>query len=146
MINRSSYFEGGHGQIFTVQAANPAAGANFLVSFDTDTIIKILSVNFTVVADANAANRVPLVFASAGAVFWSQAMGPVLPTANDTLRFSFIPGGTTVDHATAEGFVQGALAHPFIIPLGGFLNISLINIQVGDQISLISYAYEELQI
>lgn len=87
----------GGGQIKTVSSANPAAGSEISLSVPTGAIWRIIGCSFTLVTDANAANRrVHLRFDSAGGTRL-EFFGDQDQTATLTRHYSAAPIAGAID-------------------------------------------------
>lgn len=117
--------------------ANPAAGANFTYSVPDRTSLELISLDFNFAADANVANRYLIVSItySGWTLFRSRPSSAFTAGTNNDISVGagFCPpssGGTTL--ANQLSWPVGLVAPPNAI-----YSIAFLNIQVGDQISLV---------
>jgi hypothetical protein len=138
------------GQLVTHQGTDPAAGANFTLDVPEAKRWHVVSVQFRLVTDANAANRVCLVTGGDGTNAFCTSNVSDLQTANLTIDYHVSRGLNNLTFAPT-GALAGkrfsALAHDmWLRGLAGAsdnINIQVGNIQVGDQLSLIVIRFFE---
>jgi hypothetical protein len=119
--------------------ANPAAQTNYSFTF-SNLYAKILSVEFLLTTDGTAGNRRAFVAMenSAGAYgFFSYSESA--QAASTATRYIFSPG---LHDEIVNTLRQCTLASDFEMPVGGKLIVGAENMQAGDQISSIVFAYE----
>lgn len=154
---------GGGGQIQLIQLPNPAAGAQWEFTpglAGAGLWHRILAVRFTLLADANVANRtIRLVFMAGDPDLAIQpsTLGnelfngqfPLTITANQSTTFS---AGPSLDDAGAAGRAllasPGARLWPGITAIGGITRLIRtqgVGFQVGDQYSAINIWLETFQ-
>jgi hypothetical protein len=121
-----------------ITGVKPAAGANFSLAIDARWRWRIVTAVFTLVTDANAANRyVTLEYQDGSGVALVVDAAAVVVTANSTQRFA---------GSTARGVAEWAANTDVLFPLtpvfldgGGALTINVANKQVTDQLSAIRF-------
>lgn len=87
----------GHGRFITITGANPAAGAEISVTVPANTIWRLRSLNFTLVTDANAANRRVHVVLTTGGGQIINCFGTIDQTASLTRLYSVASYGSVPD-------------------------------------------------
>ena len=122
--------------------ANPAAGANFVITGPGQGGWRLISVRFTLATDANVAGREPALIFDDGttAAFQTVVRGGQAAT-------------TTQDYGTVPAAFDGGGADPFRglpwpekgvwLEPGWRVRSAILNIQAGDQISNIGFVVEE---
>lgn len=124
-----------------VPRANPAAGAGLTYTVGGRYWERIVSVDFKLVADANAANRiVSLAYQDQDGREYARAASPFAQTAAITTQYSFFVGGTQFGAAAAAA-IGGPLPALFLRP-GHKLVLAIAGVQVGDQVSLFTMYVE----
>lgn len=131
----------GRGYAEIVFGTAPAAGANFSYLIAGQYSTRILSAVFTLVCDANAANRaVTLDYVTPeGRVWASNGIGAVT-VANATQKYSGQIDRSHGEQATGTTYFF-AISDLFIDP-GNSIAINVANKQVGDQLSAITMVLE----
>lgn len=117
-----------------VTVASPPAATGFSKVVPGASRWRVQSVSFVLVADANAANRIPRVeyLDASGGVFAAVA-APFVLTANLTARFTFAIGVVQFG-ANAAAQIGASLPALHLNP-GLSVRVAVTGIQVGDQIS-----------
>lgn len=140
---RAVYPTEGPGNIFATQVSNPAAGADWTVTVGGGRRWRLQSFAATLVTSASVANRNVRAVLQDGAFhgLWQGAAQQNIP-ASTTAVVAAAPGQftSTVDITT----VNLPLPSPCIIPAGGVIKVSTLNIQAGDQWAGIWLSVEEL--
>lgn len=124
-----------------VAGASPAAGQNFQLKPDARWIHRLVACTYTLVADANAANRqVTLEYRDGSNLSYCVDGRALVVTANLTRRFNgSLARGSGEDVANADAYF--VVTPVFLIP-GHTLNIIVANIQAGDQLSAIQFLFD----
>jgi len=124
-----------------VQAASPAAGAEFTQAIESRYHTRLISLFVRLVTDANVANRtLRLEYRDAEGNVFDVCGNPVTYPANSTEDYSFSvfqPRGEW--EVAATNLVP---LHPILLPPTFDFHIEVNNIQVGDQLSRIRFYWE----
>lgn len=134
-------FAYGRGFLEVETPANPAAGANFSKTVDGRYVSRLVAVTFTLVTDANVANRVVSVDIQDGNGKLLNSRGPAVQIlAGTTQQFSadVNRGG---DDWISGGNVFFGLNSYYLEP-GRLVAITVASKQVGDQLSAIVLSWE----
>lgn len=131
----------GRGYEEIVKGTTPAAGANFIYKIEGQYSSRLLSIVFTFVADANAANRAITVdYCNPDAVVWaSNGYGAVITASTTQIHSGLIDRG--VSEWAAGTTVFFPLTDLFIDP-GNSIRINVGSKQATDQLSAISMVLE----
>ena len=119
-----------------VTIANPAAGADFTQTVDTNTIWALQSLQFTFGTDANAATRVIKLTLGQGATVMLTLSRQFTQAATLTVTYGFYPSNADAN-ASPGGQVQGTLPDRYFLVEGDVIASAITNIQVGDAFTLI---------
>ncbi len=120
----------------------PAVATGFTYTVPGTVLERVMSLSFVLVADANAANRICRVeyLAANGDVFASVA-APFTVTAAITSRLTFGVGLQQFG-ANAAAQIGGPLL-PIKLRSGLSVRVAVLNVQVGDQISVAYLSVEQ---
>lgn len=119
----------------------PAAGANFSASNDSRFYSRLIACTFTLVTDANVASRyVSLDYQDGNGLTLARNGVQGAVTASTTARFSF-DMHRTVSEANANSDVFAPLV-PLFVHAGQLVAITVVGIQVGDQLGTITLTFE----
>jgi hypothetical protein len=140
----SGTFAYGRGFTDVVPVADPAAGAGFTYTVGATYWERISSLAFTLVSDGNAANRqVTVTVKDSEPVALATVAAGGVQAASLTRTYSFVWNVGTANALAGTAFVAQA---PFLIMQTGFqVVVSIANVQVGDQLSLIRFYMERFQ-
>lgn len=117
-----------------ITVGSPAVATGFTHVVPQAVVQRVVLVSFVLVADGNAANRIPRVeyLNAAGAVFAAVA-APFAITAGVTARFTFAIG---IQQFGAAAAAQIGCALPDLLLMDGLaVRVAVAAIQAGDQIS-----------
>jgi hypothetical protein len=134
----------GIGYQHNLKATKPAAGANFTVTLSPNFYWRVQACVFTIVTDANAANRyitLQTTFGD-GVANWVNGAS-VTVSANTTQRFA-----GSADRTIAEWNTNTDVFFPIdrsFLRDGVQLAINVQNIQVGDQLSAIYFTFDRFE-
>ena len=124
-----------------VRRDNPAAGAEFTEALGGKFRVRLLTLFVRIVTDATVANRtLRLEYRDAADTVYAVMGNPVTYPASSTEDFAFSvfqPRGEW--EVAATNLVP---LHPLLLPPTHDFHIEVNNIQVGDQLSLISFWWE----
>jgi len=140
---RQTYLSGGRGHILTHVGTNPAAGVNYSAPLASVTIGHLLFVSFQLVCDANAATRDIYIMLDNGVIQYFVNLCDKSATANDTFTYHFGLNLPPIDKSATSGHVQGRLADQILVSSEAYIQITIGNIQAGDQLSNIHFVTEE---
>lgn len=122
------------GEIVTIVAPAPAAGADFNYAVPAGVRLRIHAVTFNLQCDANAANRQPTIYVTdpvGGTSFAAVCQATVI--ANSGTDFCFADGNRDMA-AAIGGFVTIPLSRSLVLKPGDILASDIQAMQVGDQI------------
>lgn len=133
----------GPSSIDTLSADTPSAGSNFSLTLPEGYTFLVLSCNLVIVTSAVVASRLFVLraYLADRQVFSMPATG--LQTASETLYYSLYPGATPWDGSAATLDMIAPLSGTPILPGGSRLISDLWNIDVGDQISTVSFLVQK---
>lgn len=124
-----------------VRGDAPAAGAHFSQAIDGRYMTRFLTVFARLVTDANVANRTVLVeFRDDADRRYAMSGAPVTQSASSTNDWAF-----NAFQGQAEWEIDGTITvtlAPLLLPPTHDIRVFVDNIQVGDQLSLISFTWE----
>lgn len=125
-----------------ISLTTPAAGANLSVTVGGDRIVRVLGARCNITTDANVANRfVSLDYINARAqTMMRNAAGLVVTASTTNQKFEWTAQRTDAQWAANTPVL--APVFPLFLYPGSIVQITLDNIQAGDQISLASLVVE----
>lgn len=124
-----------------VLGASPTAGAAFTQAVDGINYVRLVSVFFRLVTDANVANRVPFIeYLSSEGLRFAISGAPLTVTASTTTDFYFSSFRTYADWPI-DSTVLTPLEPTILSPAMSF-KISATSIQATDQISRVRFVWE----
>lgn len=127
----------------TAGQANPAAGANFIWTVPTNTLIQVISVRFNLTTDATVANRVPQFYGYIAAAIHFNTPPAVVQAASLARSYAWTVGGQPIDYGIAASTVFGTLPDYFYLRGGNSVRSIITNIAATDQIAGIIFAYKQ---
>lgn len=132
----------GPGFLTSANIGSPAAGNNFTFTMLAGTVKRIMSVTFRLVADANVANRRPILEVVTGGILSHSFPAFTTQAAGTTFDTSFMPIGSYFTSAVS-GVMITFLSQDLYLKGGDILRSRVDAMQVGDQLSNIVMHYEE---
>lgn len=120
----------GRGVVRNVAGADPAAAAEATITVPTAARWRLIAFTVTLVTDANAANREPILVIDDGATVAAAASPAAVQAASLTRRHTF--GPASVVNAAGALAQQGATPHDVLLPAGYRLSTVTANLQAGD--------------
>lgn len=121
---------------------DPAAGANVVDDVPSGARWRIQSATMRLVTSVTVANRrMVLEFQRSTGQVLARAVGADTVPASQTAEFSFAPYG--FDAASRDGFRLVAIPSEFILDQTDVIATAVVNLQAGDQISMIRLSVEE---
>ena len=129
-------------QIVTTDVTDPAAGANFDYDVPDNARIEPIALRFSFAADANAANRYPMLIALVPTSQLLIGASDAAITANETIAIHFVTGLANNIDLTGDNLLVVASSDQMFLNPGDSLQSAILNIQAGDQISNIRFRYK----
>jgi len=127
--------------LVTAQPDNPAPGADLQWPSPEMTRILIHSIYFTLVTDANAANRRACVEAYHGGTPFCMAPSPGHQVASETIAYRFAPCILGIDESDDLAYMWAPMSGNLILEHVHALYITVLNIQATDQISAVKIRF-----
>ena len=125
----------------TYQPNDPPLGSNLYWESPEFTRILVHSIFFTLVTDANVANRRVTLQASHGSVPFSQAPAPGHQVASKTIYYRFAPCILGIDQSTDLSYQWAPISEHLYLDNQHSLQTNIINIQATDQISAVAIRF-----
>ena len=126
----------------TVAIPNPAAGADFSSSLSAFARFQIISINFTVVADVNVANRLIRLNTVSDTYSCNYVTAPGFQTASETINYYCGLGMANQDLSAALSIMTICLPDALIVQKDDDFVSDILTMQAGDQISNIRIRYK----
>jgi hypothetical protein len=122
---------------YPLNHTNPGAGANFSYTVPDRTSLELISLDFNFTADANVANRYLIVSVTYSGWTLFRSRGSVAYTAGTSNDISV--GAGFCPPASGGSSLANQLSWPvgLVAPPNAIYSIAFLNIQAGDQISLV---------
>ncbi|GIV04115.1 MAG: hypothetical protein KatS3mg015_2945 [Fimbriimonadales bacterium] len=141
MTSYASYARG----LTVASDTNPSAGSEATVTIPAGSVRRIVSVQFTLVTSATAANRRVVVIVDDGTNELFRVASPTDQTASITGRYSFVPGlggSPSYQAVAASNNVCILPGPPGLALLPGYrIRTTTNNLQAGDDYAAPVYAY-----
>jgi len=119
-----------------ITITNPAAGADFSQTVETNSIWVVQSLQFTLTTDANVATRVIKVTLAQAAVVMLTLSAQFTQAASLGVTYGFYAGNNDIN-ASPGGQVQRSLPDRYFLQEGDIIASAITNIQATDAFTLI---------
>lgn len=130
-------------EVKTVALTNPGAGANFSWAVPDNSRVEIISCNFQITADGNAANRQVQVKGDDGTYDFCYSVSPGVQTATELIYYNFAIDIEPRDLSGAYDLMNCKLASNMELSGGETFDSAIADIQVGDQIANVVIRYRQ---
>lgn len=124
------------GAIEEIPVTSPSAGGDISGSIPSNEMWEIMGVAFKLTTDGTAADRTVAFRFFSNRNYQVKRVATVTQQASETIRYSFVPGGTS-GVLLADNSTEVAIPAGIFIPSGGNFSSVTTNIQAGDQYDLI---------
>lgn len=131
------------GGIRFVQGSNAAAGSEVSDTVPSGQLWKILSVRFTLVTDANAANRRVHLVTDNNSFPGVDVFGDVNQAANTTRNYTFYNIGSIPDRESDDDILVNLPADLYVLGSGSIITQTE-SLQAGDNFGVVTYCIEQL--
>jgi hypothetical protein len=122
-------------QIESVDFANPGLGVGWSHTIADNNLRSIISMNWTFITSAAAANRfVQLLLRNGAGGFFHLFAYPIAILASETVTFSAFPCTTFQQHTVAIGSAVIPIPLDLTLSPADIINIVVVGIQAGDQV------------
>lgn len=118
-------------RITTIASSDPAANTEHSVTVTTGQIWEVTSLQFSLVTDANAANRRVVVTFDDGTTVFAKASAGAAQVASTTIAYTFATGSQS-QAALVNTDLQVALPSGLFLPGGYRIKTVTANLQAGD--------------
>ena len=118
-------------RLFTTASSDPAANTEHSVTVTTGQIWEITSLNFSLVSDANVANRRVVVTFDDGTTVFAKASAGAVQVASTTINYTFAVGSQS-QAALVGTDLQVALPSGLFLPGGYRIKTVTANLQATD--------------
>lgn len=139
--SQQRHYTEGPGWIHSLNVANPAAGTDWLFTVPANARMRIVSLQAQLATSAAVANRNVQIFVNDGVnPYWTHGVAATIPASTtDQITATTTNAPPEVVTTTQEMVLPPGL----ILPGGHKIGTSTVNIQVGDQWSIIWFLVEE---